>query len=148
MVIIVLNGNRRTNFVMTHPSNLTRYKAISCNWPSNCGRVEVIVGCATLQVLTSSHHMHISKYMYLHTHIIPTHTCITQRLHDPNTHITQHTHHPAHTSPSTHITQHTHHPSTHIIPAHTSSQHLHHPSVLTSSQHTHTPVHVNTHSHH
>ena len=45
------------------------------------------MGCATLQVLKLSHHMHIHVSKYLHTHIIPAHS------NHPNTHITQHVHH-------------------------------------------------------
>ena len=56
---------------MTHPSISVDTKQFYVSLPSNCGREEVIVGCATLQVLTSSHYMHISKY--LRTHIIPAH---------------------------------------------------------------------------
>ena len=68
------------------PFHLTRYKAF---WPSNCGREEVIVGCATLLVLKLSHYMHISKF--LGTHIIPAHI-------SPSTYII-----PTHTLPSTYI---------------------------------------------
>ena len=88
------HGNRETNFAMTHPSISVDIKPFHVSLPSNCGREEVIVGCATLQVLKLFHYMHISKY--LRTYIIPAHS-----------------HHP-----STHITQHLHNPNTHIIPAH------------------------------